>query len=266
MGTYRDHPRSRGVYEGSLGACRNPLGSSPLARGLPVLGPVEARFARIIPARAGFTFAFPHPLPHPTDHPRSRGVYKTHDAQHRKSPGSSPLARGLPCVYVWVGMWSGIIPARAGFTAPSSCASRPGGDHPRSRGVYQAEYKAVQDQRGSSPLARGLRESGGVERAVGRIIPARAGFTPLDSSSPSEYLDHPRSRGVYEDSTRAGAARSGSSPLARGLPSSPHFHTPTRGIIPARAGFTLAWVCLCLNLWDHPRSRGVYSVHRHSKQ
>ena len=51
--------------------------------------------------------------------------------------------------------------------------------------------------RGSSPLARGLRESG-LERghSVG-IIPARAGFTPDTVNRTVSGLDHPRSRGVY---------------------------------------------------------------------
>ena len=73
---------------------------------------------------------------------------------------------------------------------------------------------------------------------VGGIIPARAGFTPLDLPSRQEYLDHPRSRGVY----------------ALMLPGSwsPHW------IIPARAGFTAVGEQGDLLGRDHPRSRGVY--------
>ena len=50
----------------------------------------------------------------------------------------------------------------------------------------------------------------------------------------------------------------GSSPLARGLHRRGPAAACTRGIIPARAGFTV-WVC-GLHTWpgDHPRSRGVY--------
>ena len=51
----RDHPRSRGVYDGTLGNPAGAFGSSPLARGLrpgPVVG--ASRWG-IIPARAGFT-------------------------------------------------------------------------------------------------------------------------------------------------------------------------------------------------------------------
>ena len=54
-----DHPRSRGVYDGSaiLTACIS--GSSPLARGLPADQPGRPVHHRIIPARAGFTLADP---------------------------------------------------------------------------------------------------------------------------------------------------------------------------------------------------------------
>ena len=51
----------------------------------------------------------------------------------------------------------------------------------------------------------------------------------------------------------------GSSPLARGLlyPYTRPF--PFYRIIPARAGFTHILETFSVPLWDHPRSRGVYS-------
>ena len=52
--------------------------------------------------------------------------------------------------------------------------------------------------------------------------------------------------------------RPGSSPLARGLrPACPGGVVP-RGIIPARAGFTIAVLENGVVMRDHPRSRGVY--------
>ena len=50
-----DHPRSRGVYALIPFQTVWIPGSSPLARGLPVTGPVPSLPPRIIPARAGFT-------------------------------------------------------------------------------------------------------------------------------------------------------------------------------------------------------------------
>ena len=74
-GNARDHPRSRGVYDGQSELVCNGNGSSPLARGLrPHRQPMRIR-GRIIPARAGFTTASQGPPPGDADHPRSRGVY-----------------------------------------------------------------------------------------------------------------------------------------------------------------------------------------------
>ena len=92
---------------------------------------------------------------------------------------------------------------------------------------------------GSSPLARGLRRCTGAACWCARIIPARAGFTPLRPAPTRWAWDHPRSRGVYQSRRAYYESVGGSSPLARGLP-------PTR--IERRR-------------WpeDHPRSRGVYA-------
>ena len=113
----RDHPRSRGVY---LPLPRGRLmfgGSSPLARGLPLANYGQELCPGIIPARAGFTLPRPPPQPWSRDHPRSRGVYAVLPAGVQTGNGSSPLARGLLCNAARVGVESGIIPARAGFTA-----------------------------------------------------------------------------------------------------------------------------------------------------
>ena len=131
-----DHPRSRGVYGTAFKPEIKLTGSSPLARGLLGRRVIGQVCSRIIPARAGFTAAMRSAMVLMWDHPRSRGVY-----QHRRltavlSPGSSPLARGLPHSVAVVEDRPGIIPARAGFTsAPWTMTFGPR-DHPRSRGVY----------------------------------------------------------------------------------------------------------------------------------
>ena len=131
-----DHPRSRGVYRRRLRRRPRPEGSSPLARGLHVPADAQTSAPRIIPARAGFT---PPREPGPctgTDHPRSRGVYMYPNFSGAPDRGSSPLARGLPGIRHRPGFERGIIPARAGFTTSPSPPTSSGGDHPRSRGVY----------------------------------------------------------------------------------------------------------------------------------
>ena len=113
--------------------------------------------------------------------------------------------------------------------------------------------------RGSSPLARGLRDDGEQAGPLAGIIPARAGFTTPASTSPSTTADHPRSRGVYWTITRTAAWTQGSSPLARGLLPGALPQVRGRRIIPARAGFTRPSPTPTSRSEDHPRSRGVYA-------
>ena len=111
---------------------------------------------------------------------------------------------------------------------------------------------------GSSPLARGLPKRKSGLYAAGRIIPARAGFTPTGRASPPSSADHPRSRGVYPSSRPTRTPRRGSSPLARGLQIIGLPEPEEGGIIPARAGFTPRRIESLPREEDHPRSRGVY--------
>ena len=71
--------------------------------------------------------------------------------------------------------------------------------------------------------------------------------------------DHPRSRGVYLSCTSQSSPTAGSSPLARGLREGTAAWGPEMGIIPARAGFTMALTARPMLRRDHPRSRGVYN-------
>ena len=194
----RDHPRSRGVY-----AVEENVRGDP---------------RWIIPARAGFTTG-PHCtcLP-PWDHPRSRGVYVCSEPAEVGGPGSSPLARGLRRRRSRSRRGSGIIPARAGFTAVSPASPWKCGDHPRSRGVYGDIKRYMEAARGSSPLARGLPGRPVCWCLCMRIIPARAGFTDDRQLRRHGFQDHPRSRGVYAGDAVRERGQVGSSPLARGLP------------------------------------------------
>ena len=114
--------------------------------------------------------------------------------------------------------------------------------------------------RGSSPLARGLRRRQPRRGSAGRIIPARAGFTGLSDGRHSEGPDHPRSRGVYADGGHLVGQGGGSSPLARGLRELRGGEAHRLRIIPARAGFTGRPDILHGAEPDHPRSRGVYGA------
>ena len=237
---------------------RATAGSSPLARGLRVPERCLGGQRRIIPARAGFTGVSWSVRGTKRDHPRSRGVYASACTTRVPLRGSSPLARGLPHTYTPSPHLDGIIPARAGFTGPPYAGRALSADHPRSRGVYASRRVSPRGTAGSSPLARGLRAPRHGLREQGRIIPARAGFTPTASHGDSHTRDHPRSRGVYRPARRERAQSHGSSPLARGLPRRHERACGRGGIIPARAGFTNRILYPGKIEKDHPRSRGVY--------
>ena len=234
----RDHPRSRGVYGYEDALERASQGSSPLARGLRKPKKKTPQRGRIIPARAGFTWLTRWLTSPDRDHPRSRGVYAGKGRGGAVMAGSSPLARGLRRPGTAARRRPGIIPARAGFTSWPACLTRPGTDHPRSRGVYSIQHELRHTRLGSSPLARGLRVLGGPRLHARRIIPARAGFTGPGPDGPVGEGDHPRSRGVYSPTGSPAPAPRGSSPLARGLLYMTDKAVSSAGIIPARAGFT----------------------------
>ena len=137
-----DHPRSRGVYRtdsATLIHQRFP-GSSPLARGLPHAAGCQGGDGRIIPARAGFTWARASLFERGRDHPRSRGVYPICSSIFSALAGSSPLARGLRGHTQVEQRGPGIIPARAGFTYSAKESAPTVRDHPRSRGVYSSNF------------------------------------------------------------------------------------------------------------------------------
>ena len=164
------------------------------------------------------------------------------ECRHCTAAGSSPLARGLPRRPPEPPDRRRIIPARAGFTPGRAAPSSASPDHPRSRGVYPRTETPVWSAEGSSPLARGLPVVHVDDRACQRIIPARAGFTDLWGPDKPAILDHPRSRGVYQNDFDVELPQVGSSPLARGL---------------RREGLQEG-----VSREDHPRSRGVYTPPR----
>ena len=213
-------------------------GSSPLARGLPVVRGVQRDVARIIPARAGFTSGPSRDCSAELDHPRSRGVYAPVQPHRGAMAGSSPLARGLLVPEEGVPGLGRIIPARAGFTRQAVRPTRRRRDHPRSRGVYDGREDIVDFPHGSSPLARGLLAFRVSFSCFRGIIPARAGFTTCGGGYGWASRDHPRSRGVYGRRLPTTGPQPGSSPLARGLRAARRPPRRLGGIIPARAGFT----------------------------
>ena len=126
------------------------------------------------------------------------------------------------------------------------------------RGEHAAIPSTVMLSYGSSPHARGARVFPVFWRLTTRIIPACAGSTKGPSSIARTRPDHPRMRGEHAKDSGALWSDQGSSPHARGAPSSPLWPLSPRRIIPACAGSTCATPSNPAAPGDHPRMRGEH--------
>ena len=132
--------------------------------------------------------------------------------------------------------------------------------HPRSRGEHGEPGNAEQEEKGSSPLARGTHLALQVAEDSGGLIPARAGNTTKRCACSLMSWAHPRSRGEHIDLPPGAYTARGSSPLARGTPIMLMMTSCTTGLIPARAGNTHKNRAATQLSRAHPRSRGEHIV------
>ena len=112
--------------------------------------------------------------------------------------------------------------------------------------------------RGSSPLARGTLSPIVLFCGVIRLIPARAGNTTNMPRYSSFSAAHPRSRGEHIPVAAQVVYKRGSSPLARGTPTSSEDVSRVARLIPARAGNTTLSSLFFSASSAHPRSRGEH--------
>ena len=173
--------------------------------------------------------------------------------------GSSPLARGTPHHGASRRSLPGLIPARAGNTERGFVLDLVCGAHPRSRGehITFAIWGGV--RLGSSPLARGTRDTITLNAGRWGLIPARAGNTWLQNLRRRFLGAHPRSRGEHPFCVHHDAHLLGSSPLARGTRACPDLRAGRAGLIPARAGNTKQGMQANIIMGAHPRSRGEHA-------
>ena len=214
----------------------------------------------LIPARAGNTSRPPSSHACTWAHPRSRGEHCCGCVCCGCGGGSSPLARGTRLEEEHSSAPHGLIPARAGNTANPARRARLSRAHPRSRGEHTTACRGSGERErwGSSPLARGTREADQLCQGALGLIPARAGNTnPLIRLS-SLHRAHPRSRGEHLCRLLLLCRLLGSSPLARGTPTSHLLAAFSLGLIPARAGNTPAQAPTRHPTGAHPRSRGEH--------
>ena len=115
------------------------------------------------------------------------------------------------------------------------------------------------NQLGSSPHARGARNSRLVGGWVDGIIPACAGSTCVIESRTSRRRDHPRMRGEHSFAHFRKSSMPGSSPHARGALAVAVPDRVLDGIIPACAGSTISGMLSDTYTGDHPRMRGEHA-------
>ena len=152
-------------------------GSSPLTRGKPADGGRPHHQRGLIPAHAGKTRHRHARVQHVRAHPRSRGENAPRSSLRFAGRGSSPLTRGKPAVQAWAGCVEGLIPAHAGKTICTTCATCPIWAHPRSRGENHRMKSVAASLMGSSPLTRGKLSGELVDARPTGLIPAHAGKT-----------------------------------------------------------------------------------------
>ncbi len=131
----------------------------------------------------------------------------------------------------------------------------PGG-HPRVRGGNKARGTEVAEGAGPSPRTRGKLLGRERQLVFRGAIPAYAGETPCEPSSPPPAGGHPRVRGGNRARRGRGRCRGGPSPRTRGKHRRTVDHAELEGAIPAYAGETVSSKRSARFGAGHPRVRG----------
>ena len=170
-------------------------GSSPLTRGKQVLFLHAVGRERLIPAHAGKTCTRCGARRATRAHPRSRGENQVMVMTRVCRVGSSPLTRGKRPLRDRDRAKGGLIPAHAGKTRRPQGCGRTREAHPRSRGENVRRLWRRGRRWGSSPLTRGKPLTHPLKGRNNGLIPAHAGKTSRQASTPTCPRAHPRSRG-----------------------------------------------------------------------
>ena len=115
---------------------------------------------------------------------------------------------------------------------------------------------------GSSPRVRGKPTMSVLTRLTSRIIPARAGQTPVWKAREHGITDHPRACGANGGARHDAIGQHGSSPRVRGKLRGQQGRVGASRIIPARAGQTPTRPPSPSLCPDHPRACGANLSHQ----
>ena len=252
------HPRRRGEHTRTHAYTVDTRGSSPQARGTHCDSAIFSAYERFIPAGAGNTSIYRCTVLLITVHPRRRGEHIISSMAELLRSGSSPQARGTPQANGVRRFVIRFIPAGAGNTRAGFLALAKIPVHPRRRGEHCTRMTRHPLPGGSSPQARGTRNSDYARRVRARFIPAGAGNTRPERRGTAGRAVHPRRRGEHGGGWGGYQITNGSSPQARGTPVQLAVYRSLDRFIPAGAGNTRMRQFCGPRRTVHPRRRGEH--------
>ena len=212
------HPRACGENLPEPAGPEMNRGSSPRVRGKPRLSCVLPSLLGPIPARAGKTSLVVQEDSGMRAHPRACGENLAGDEDLHGWSGSSPRVRGKRDRRRNRDRSTGLIPARAGKTSSRASSPPSAWAHPRACGENKTQVLKAHFGDGSSPRVRGKPDRQRRRRQRQRLIPARAGKTPIDPVPARTPGAHPRACGENIAPIAAQIGEAGSSPRVRGKP------------------------------------------------
>ena len=239
MGRHRHRgrrPRTRGGHPGLAWALLPEKTSSPHARGSSVAPAGGCLLGQVVPARAGVIPCTSGPTQAARRRPRTRGGHPDTPARSASFLMSSPHARGSSAVKALTGVRSDVVPARAGVIRARRGNRGELWRRPRTRGGHPYRGSTWDRSAQSSPHARGSSVRHPVAVLPVQVVPARAGVIRYDPRPAPGRTGCPRTRGGHPGSSSLSAAKTTSSPHARGSSDRRHRLAPGAGVVPARAG------------------------------
>ena len=178
-----------------IGSDRTSKGSPPHTRGQVVPDAGLYVYKRITPAHAGTSDFGWQKKTRLQDHPRTRGDKYVVKPCSAVRIGSPPHTRGQDHNRILGNIFIGITPAHAGTSIHTPTSGLPAGDHPRTRGDKNGNFRRAGTAGGSPPHTRGQAIRHADAGHGRRIAPAHAGTRALKPHSQVIPTDHPRTRG-----------------------------------------------------------------------
>ena len=196
-------------------------------------------------------------------HPRGHGEHATFGGHSVYCIGSSPWARGTHEKQHVVNAASRFIPVGTGNTRAIESVSISNPVHPRGHGEHAPTSGEALTINGSSPWARGTLFHITSALSSLRFIPVGRGNTNGQDGTVIGTAVHPRGHGEHLVIQPQQIRIHGSSPWARGTPTTPYKNKiPTR-FIPVGTGNTGTLQARFSTLPVHPRGHGEHSEKQH---